>query len=171
MSRTRPPQNISHTQLTIPKIFQFLASNHFLTLYLHFSFLHYTSRTHVSTSWIHILFIIISSSPNNWKLCVSTFLLPSPPKLKLIPGRVERQVPCTETSFVPRKPRYPTRWSDHVARPSIVDEPSTKRENREAVVVGISGRSNKFQGIHRHPRESWQDNVAKHATPTGQLWR
>lgn len=63
MSRTHPAQNIFHTQLTIPKIFQFLASNHFLTLYLHFSHVHYTSRTHVSTS-IHILFII-SSSPNN----------------------------------------------------------------------------------------------------------
>lgn len=152
MSRTRPPQNILHTQLTIPKIFQFLASNHFLTRYLH---LHITRLVHTFPQ--ASIFCLLSRRPTT-----ENYAFSSPP---LSPPQTQTNSPIPwsatlypETSFVPRKPRYPTRWS--ATWPSI-DRPRNVKIVRRS---GISGRRNKFQRIHRHPRESWQDNVAKHAT-------
>lgn len=103
MSRTRPPQNILHTQLTIPKIFQFLAPNHFLTRYLH---LHITRLVHTFPQ--ASIFCLLSRRPTTENYAFSS--LP----LSLPQTQTNSPIPWSatlypETSFVPRKPRYPTR--------------------------------------------------------------
>lgn len=162
MSRTRPPQNILHTQLTIPKIFQFLASNHFLTRYLH---LHITRLVHTFPQ--ASIFCLLSRRPTT-----ENYAFSSPPstllKLKLIPPYHGAQL------YIPRRLSFPgnrdIRHDDPPrGRPSIVHETWKSWGGRGFQVGATSFRE--FTDTRERVGKIMLRNTRPTATPTGQLWR